>query len=103
MGANPHANGGRILRELEVPDFRKYAAEISRPGTEQLESVRRLGEMTRDIFAMNKAAANFRLFCPDETNSNRMSAVFEVEKRSLVRRRLPIDERVAADGRVMEV
>jgi xylulose-5-phosphate/fructose-6-phosphate phosphoketolase len=103
MGANPHANGGRLLRDLELPSFEKYAAVISGPGAEQLESVRRLGELTRDVFALNKDAANFRLFCPDETNSNRMTAVFDVENRCLVRRRLEIDDHVAADGRVMEV
>jgi xylulose-5-phosphate/fructose-6-phosphate phosphoketolase len=103
MGANPHANGGRLLRELSIPSFEKFAVQISGPGMEQLESVRRLGEMTRDIFALNRESANFRLFCPDETNSNRMTAVFDVENRCLVRRRLGIDDRIAADGRVMEV
>jgi xylulose-5-phosphate/fructose-6-phosphate phosphoketolase len=103
MGANPHVNGGRLLRDLEMPPFRKYAVDVSRPGSEHLESVRRLGELTRDIFVANKDAANFRLFCPDETNSNRMTAVFDVENRCLVRRRLAIDDHVSPDGRVMEV
>jgi xylulose-5-phosphate/fructose-6-phosphate phosphoketolase len=103
IGANPHANGGRLLRPLEMPPFEKFAARISGPGVEQIESVRRLGELTRDVFTLNREAANFRLFCPDETNSNRMSAVFDVENRCLVRRRLSIDDHVAADGRVMEV
>ncbi|HEX4681053.1 MAG TPA: phosphoketolase family protein [Gemmatimonadaceae bacterium] len=103
MGANPHANGGRLLRELEVPDFRAYAIDVPRPAEVIRESTRQLGEMLRDVFAANAAARNFRLFCPDETNSNRLSAVFEVENRCLVERRISIDDRVAADGRVMEV
>jgi xylulose-5-phosphate/fructose-6-phosphate phosphoketolase len=103
MGANPHANGGRLLRVLDLPPFQSYAVQVSLPGREQIESVRRFGEMTRDIFVQNKDTSNFRLFCPDETNSNRMSAVFEVENRCLIRRRVEIDDRVAADGRVMEV
>jgi len=103
MGANPHANGGRLLRDLVIPPFQKYAVALSGPGNEQIESVRRLGELTRDIFVLNKSAANFRLFCPDETNSNRMSAVFDVENRCLVRRRLAIDDHISPDGRVMEV
>jgi len=103
MSANPAANGGRAMRELDLPPFRDYAVAVTRPGTEQLESVRQLGQMTRDIFARNAKHANFRLFCPDETNSNRMSAVFDVENRCLVRRRLTVDEHVAPNGRVMEV
>ncbi len=103
MSANPVANGGHAMRELDLPSFRDYAVDVTRPGTEQLESVRHLGQMTRDIFARNAKHANFRLFCPDETNSNRMSAVFEVENRCLVRRRLTVDEHVAPNGRVMEV
>jgi xylulose-5-phosphate/fructose-6-phosphate phosphoketolase len=81
MGANPSANGGRLVRDLDLPPFRDYAIEVKQPGVDQTESVRRLGQMTRDIFARNVNAANFRLFCPDETNSNRMSAVFDVENR----------------------
>ena len=103
MGANPHANGGRLLRPLELPDFRHYAVEVPRPAHVARESTRQFGEMLRDTFLTNAASSNFRLFCPDETNSNRLSAVFEVESRCLVERRLDIDDHVSADGRVMEV
>jgi xylulose-5-phosphate/fructose-6-phosphate phosphoketolase len=103
MGANLHANGGRLLVPLELPDFRRYAVEVPQPATVKHESTRQLGAMLRDTFVGNRLEENFRLFCPDETNSNRLSAVFEVESRCSVERRLSIDDRVAADGRVMEV
>ena len=103
MGANPHANGGRLLAPLDIPDFRAYAVEITRPAVTLRESTRQLGALARDVFARNSGAANFRLFCPDETNSNRLSNVFEVENRCFVGRRLDIDDHVAANGRVMEV
>ncbi len=103
MGANPHANGGTILADLELPDFRDYAVEVARPATEHQESTRRLGEFMRDIFTRNRKAANFRLFCPDEINSNRLGAVFEVENRCFVETRLDIDDHLSADGRVFEV
>jgi len=103
MGANPHANGGRLLRPLELPDFRRYAVDVPKPAQVMRESTRQLGEMLRNTFLANAASSNFRLFCPDETNSNRLSAVFEVESRCLVERRLNIDDHVSADGRVMEV
>ncbi|HEY3491742.1 MAG TPA: phosphoketolase family protein, partial [Solirubrobacterales bacterium] len=79
MGATSHANGGRRLVPLEIPDYAAYAIEVERPGAERAESTRRLGELLRDVSAENREAANFRLFCPDETNSNRLGAVFEVE------------------------
>lgn len=103
MGANPHANGGRVLAPLNVPDFSRYSIDIPLPGTVRRESTRQLGQMLRDIFVENKKTANFRLFCPDETNSNRLGSVFEVENRCLVGRVLEIDDHVAPDGRVMEV
>jgi xylulose-5-phosphate/fructose-6-phosphate phosphoketolase len=103
MGANPHVNGGRVLKDLDLPDFRDYAVEVPAPAKEHRESTRRLGEMLRDTFTLNAAAANFRLFCPDETNSNRLGAVFEVEDRCFVGRTLPIDDHIAPNGRVMEV
>ena len=103
MGANPHANGGRLLRSLELPDFRDYAIDISGPAVDKHESTRQLGMFLRDVFTRNARAANFRLMCPDETNSNRLSNVFEVENRTFEGPTLPIDDRVAADGRVMEV
>jgi xylulose-5-phosphate/fructose-6-phosphate phosphoketolase len=103
MGANPHANGGRVLRDLDLPDYRQYAIEVARPGVVRQESTRRLGALLRDVFDRNARAANFRIVCPDETNSNRLSSVFEVENRTFSGPTLPIDDRVAADGRVMEV
>ncbi|MDB4875785.1 MAG: phosphoketolase family protein [Gemmatimonadetes bacterium] len=103
MGANPHANGGRLMVPLRVPDFRNYAVDVPRPAVVERESTRQLGEMLRDVFTENRGANNFRLFCPDETNSSRLSAVFEVENRCLTARRIAIDDHVSADGRVMEV
>jgi xylulose-5-phosphate/fructose-6-phosphate phosphoketolase len=103
MGANPIANGGRVLRELEVPDFTQYAVDVPSPATVTFESTRQLGLMLRDVFTRNASASNFRLFCPDETNSNRLSSVFDVENRCLVGRHISIDDHVSADGRVMEV
>jgi xylulose-5-phosphate/fructose-6-phosphate phosphoketolase len=103
MGANPHANGGTVLSELDVPDFRDYALAVERPATQRAESTRKLGELLRDTFTRNAGQANFRLFCPDETNSNRLGAVFEVENRCFVGKTLPIDDHVAPSGRVLEV
>jgi xylulose-5-phosphate/fructose-6-phosphate phosphoketolase len=103
MGANPHANGGGLCVPLELPDAAGYAVPVPTPGAELHESTRRLGELLRDTFVKNEPAANFRLFCPDETNSNRLGAVFEVENRCLLEPTIPIDDHVASDGRVMEV
>jgi xylulose-5-phosphate/fructose-6-phosphate phosphoketolase len=103
MGANPHANGGRLLVELDLPDETAYAVEVPRPATERLESTRVLGRALRDVFTINERRSNFRLFCPDETSSNRLGAVFEVENRTWPQRRIDIDDHLAADGRVMEV
>ncbi len=103
MGANPHANGGKLLRALDLPDYRDYALAVPRPATERHESTRQLGKLLRDVFTRNAAAANFRLYCPDETNSNRLGNVFEVETRCFVGRLVDVDDHVAPDGRVMEV
>jgi xylulose-5-phosphate/fructose-6-phosphate phosphoketolase len=103
MGANPHANGGRLLMDLDLPDFRDYRIAVRGPGAEHHESTRRLGQMLRDVYTRNARAANFRLFCPDEITSNRLGAVFEVENRCLVGKTISIDDHVSADGRVMEV
>ncbi|MDQ6693890.1 MAG: phosphoketolase family protein, partial [Chloroflexota bacterium] len=103
MGANPHANGGKLLVDLNLPDFRDYAVEVEKPGSERLESVRQFGKLLRDIFVRNRKEANFRLFCPDETNSNRLGNVFEVENRCFVGKTISIDDHVSADGRVMEI
>ncbi|MBS1885217.1 MAG: phosphoketolase family protein, partial [Actinobacteria bacterium] len=102
MGATSHGNGGRRLVALEIPDPRRYAIAVDAPGAEHAESTRRLGELLRDVYSANYEAANFRLFCPDETNSNRLGAVFEVEDRCLIDAR-PDDEHVSPEGRVMEV
>jgi len=103
LGANPHANSGRLLRDLDLPDFTEYAIAVPQPARDHHESTRQLGRLMRDIFRRNAEAANFRLFCPDETNSNRLGDVFEAENRCLVLPTGPEDDHVAPDGRVMEV
>ncbi len=103
MGANPHANGGKLLVSLDIPNFTDYAVEVPKPATEHKESTRQLGMMLRDIFTRNAEQRNFRLFCPDETNSNRLTNVFEVENRTFEETILPTDDHLAPDGRVMEV
>ena len=103
MGANPHANGGKLMVELDIPNFTDYAVEVKKPATEQKESTRQLGLMLRDIFRRNAEQRNFRLFCPDETNSNRLTNVFEVENRTFEEPILPTDDHLSPDGRVMEV
>jgi xylulose-5-phosphate/fructose-6-phosphate phosphoketolase len=103
MSANPHANGGRLLVDLDIPDFREYAVEVERPAVVRRESTRELGKLLREVYVRNAGPANFRLFCPDETNSNRLGNVFEVENRCFVGRTLDIDDHLAPDGRVMEV
>jgi len=101
MGANPHANGGTLTVPLEMPDYATYAVPVPRPATVLHESTRQLGLMLRDIYRKNPTS--FRLFCPDETNSNRLGAVFEATKRCSMEQTFDYDDHVAADGRVMEV
>jgi len=103
MGANPHANGGKLLIGLDLPNFTEYAIEVKKPATERHESTRQLGKMVREIFRNNAQQQNFRLFCPDETNSNRLGNVFEVENRCSVEPILSTDDHISPDGRVMEV
>jgi len=103
MGGNPHANGGKLLVDLDLPDFRTYALPVTKPGAEFAESPRQLGKMVRDTFARNAQQANFRLFCPDEANSNRLGDVFQVENRCFVEQRIGIHDHISPDGRVMEV
>jgi xylulose-5-phosphate/fructose-6-phosphate phosphoketolase len=103
MSASPHANGGRLLVGLDLPDFTEYAIPVTRPGTERHESTRQLGKLMRDTFTRNDRQRNFRLFCPDETSSNRLGDVFAVENRCSMDPVLPTDDHVAPDGRVMEV
>src|SRR5947207_2219333 len=101
MGANPHANGGLVLRDLRMPDFRDYAVEVEKPGTTLGQATRVTGALLRDVIKLNPE--NFRLVGPDETESNRLSAVFEVTDRVFTGTILPTDEHIARDGRVMEV
>jgi len=103
MGANPHANGGKLLVDLDLPPFTDYAIEVKKPATEHHESTRQLGKMLRDIFTRNAGQQNFRYFCPDETNSNRLGDIFTVENRCSVEPTIAIDDHVSPDGRVMEV
>jgi xylulose-5-phosphate/fructose-6-phosphate phosphoketolase len=103
MGANPHANGGELLVDLDLPPFTDYALEVSKPATERHESTRQLGKLLRDTFKRSAGQQNFRLFCPDETNSNRLGDVFAVENRCLMAPIISTDDHVAPDGRVMEV
>ena len=103
MGANPHANGGLLLRDLKLPDFRDYGVEVDKPGGAVGESTRVMGRFLRDVMRRNAGARNFRLFGPDETASNRLDAVFEVTDRAWMADRLPEDEHLAPDGRVMEI
>ena len=101
MSGNPHANGGLLLRDLDLPDFRDYAVDVSKPGTTSSEATRVLGAFLRDVIARNPA--NFRLFGPDETESNRLGDVFTVTSRAWDAATEPTDEGLAPDGRVMEV
>ncbi len=101
MGANPHANGGPLVRPLELPDFRAYGVDVAEPGATTAEATRVLGGFLRDVIAANPTT--FRLMGPDETNSNRLDAVFEVTDRAWDAERVPGDDHLAPDGRVMEV
>ncbi len=101
MGANPHANGGRARAALDLPDFTSYALDVPEHGSVQHESTRQLGLLLRDTYTKNPET--FRLFSPDETNSNRLGAVFEVETRCFQEATVAGDDHVSADGRVMEV
>ena len=101
MGANPHANGGTLLRELRLPDFRDYAVEVDHPGQVDAEATRVLGGFLRDIMARNMD--NFRVFGPDETASNRLDALFKVTDRTWMAEREDFDDHLAPDGRVMEI
>jgi xylulose-5-phosphate/fructose-6-phosphate phosphoketolase len=98
-----HANGEKLLVDLDIPMFTDYAIEVTKPATERHESTRQLGKLMRDMFTKNAGQRNFRFFCPDETNSNRFGNIFEVENRTWEEEILPIDDHLAPDGRVMEV
>ena len=101
MSANPHANGGLLLKDLRLPDFREYAVDVKTPATESSEATRVLGTFLRDVIRANPTS--FRLFGPDETSSNRLDAVFEATDRTWVAETRLTDEHLAPDGRVMEV
>ncbi|MEO1375107.1 MAG: phosphoketolase family protein [Cyanobacteria bacterium J06635_10] len=103
MGDNPHANGGILLRDLKMPDFRNYAVEVSQPGKSIGEATRVMGKLLRDVMKLNLETGNFRLFGPDETASNRLADVFDVTSRTWVAETLEYDDHLSADGRVMEI
>ncbi|HEV3199533.1 MAG TPA: phosphoketolase family protein [Bryobacteraceae bacterium] len=103
MGANPHTNGGTLLKDLQMPDFRDYAVDVPKPGTIYAEATRVMGNLLRDVMKANTASGNFRIVGPDETASNRWNAVFDVTNRCSEAEILPSDDHVARDGRVMEV
>ncbi len=101
MSANPHANGGLLLKDLKMPDFHDYAVKVPKPGSVTAEATRVQGDFIRDILKTNPE--NFRVFSPDETSSNRWGSLFEVTTRCSTAEVFPYDEKVSADGRVMEV
>ncbi|WP_233495657.1 phosphoketolase [Geodermatophilus sp. TF02-6] len=101
MSANPHANGGVLLKPLRMPDFRDYAVEVPEPGSGAVEATRVLGTFLRDV--MRRNATQFRVFAPDENNSNRLGAVLEATDRTWMAELLPTDDHLAPDGRVMEI
>ena len=103
MGSNPHANGGLLLKDLLVPDFRQYAVSVPKPGEKTAESTKVLGTFLRDVMKLNLEHANFRVFGPDETASNRLDAVYEATDKVWMEPVLPIDEHLSPEGRVMEV
>jgi xylulose-5-phosphate/fructose-6-phosphate phosphoketolase len=103
MGANPHANGGLLLKDLILPDFRHYALDIGAPGKIDGEATRVSGKFLRDVMRLNDSAHNFRMMSPDETTSNRLDAVLEVTNRLSTAEILPSDDHLSPDGRVMEI
>jgi len=103
MGANPHANGGLLLRDLKMPKFEDYAVDVQKPGTVMAEATRVSGRFVREVMTLNQENANFRIVGPDETASNRLDPVFEVTNRVWAGEILPEDDHISPDGRVMEV
>ena len=103
MSANPHTNGGLLLKDLRLPAFRDYAVEVSSPGGVDAEATRLMGQFLRDVMKLNSASKNFRLFSPDENNSNRWQDILEVTNRAWMADRYPYDDHLAPDGRVMEM
>jgi xylulose-5-phosphate/fructose-6-phosphate phosphoketolase len=103
MSANPRTNGGLLLKDLRMPDYRDYAVAVPQPGAVDGEATRVLGRMLRDVMTLNAELRNFRVMGPDETSSNRLDALFEVTDRTSTAEILPTDDHVSSDGRVMEV
>ena len=103
MGANPHANGGELLRDLRIPDFCDYAVKVPKPGAAEASDTTIVGEFLRDVIRLNREQRNFRIFGPDETLSNRLNAVFEATSRQWDARAIKTDQFLAPAGRVMEV
>jgi xylulose-5-phosphate/fructose-6-phosphate phosphoketolase len=103
MGANPHANGGLLLVDLKMPDFRSYAVEVAQPGNAEAEATRVTGKFLRDVMRLNAESHNFRVMGPDETASNRLNALFEATDRVFTGTILPTDDHLTTDGRVMEL
>ncbi|MEQ1844923.1 MAG: phosphoketolase family protein, partial [Nitrospira sp.] len=103
MSANPHANGGLLLKDLRLPDFRRYAVAVKKPGAVEAEATRIMGAFLRDTMKINMEHRNFRLFSPDENNSNRWQDVLDVTNRAWVAERHSYDDHLAPDGRVMEM
>jgi xylulose-5-phosphate/fructose-6-phosphate phosphoketolase len=103
MSANPHTNGGVLLKDLRLPDFRNYAVEVPSPGAVNVEATRVMGQFLRDVMKLNLDSRNFRLFSPDENNSNRWQDVLEVTDRAWMAERFDYDDKLAPDGRVMEM
>ncbi len=103
MGANPHANGGLLLKDLRLPDYRDFAVDVPEPGAVQAEATRMMGLFLRDVVQLNESTRNFRIFGPDETASNRLTALFDVTDRVWLAEILPEDVDLANDGRVMEI
>jgi xylulose-5-phosphate/fructose-6-phosphate phosphoketolase len=103
MSANPHTNGGALTRELRLPDFRDYAVEVPSPGAATAEATRVMGTYLRDVMKLNLDSRNFRVFSPDELNSNRWQDVLQVTNRAWVAETEPYDDHLAPDGRAMEM
>jgi xylulose-5-phosphate/fructose-6-phosphate phosphoketolase len=103
MSANPHTNGGLLLKDLRLPDFRDYSVEVSRPGDVDAEATRVMGQFLGDVMKLNLVSKNFRLFSPDENNSNRWQDILEVTNRAWMADRYPYDDHLAPEGRVMEM
>jgi xylulose-5-phosphate/fructose-6-phosphate phosphoketolase len=103
MGANPHANGGILLRDLRMPDFRSYAVDVPQPGSVTAEATKVLGTLLRDVMKLNSAQKNFRVFGPDETASNRLDKLYEATSKEWMEPILPVDENLSRDGRVVEM